>query len=58
MALAVVALAPLGWGDSPAPPTPSAAITIEDLLNIRQVGAPVWSPDGRAIAFTWGSARS
>jgi dipeptidyl aminopeptidase/acylaminoacyl peptidase len=36
------------------PPTPQAQkrMTTEDVLALRDVGAPLWSPDGRWLAFT------
>jgi len=50
----VLAVVPLACGGGPPPAAQPGAITIEDVLAIRSVGAPIWSPDGRAVAFTWG----
>ena len=30
-------------------------ITLEEILSVEQAGAPVWSPDGRRLAFAWGA---
>jgi dipeptidyl aminopeptidase/acylaminoacyl peptidase len=40
-----------GWGTAPSAQTP-AGPTIDDLLNLKRVGAPAISPDGRSVAYT------
>lgn len=40
-------------GEEPADLQPP--VTIEQILAVRSVRAPVWSPDGREVGFTWGS---
>lgn len=39
---------------SAAAPAAGRSATIEQLLRIDQAGAPMWSPDGRHVAFQWG----
>ena len=39
--------------DQTAAPTPQ--ITLEQVLSIADAGAPAWSPDGRRLAFSWGT---
>jgi dipeptidyl aminopeptidase/acylaminoacyl peptidase len=34
-------------------PTVASAVAIEQVLDIRQVGAPFWAPDGAAVGFVW-----
>src|SRR5215471_8792916 len=36
-----------------AAPPPDGALTIEKLLEVRHPSGPVWSPDGRHVAFVW-----
>src|SRR5947207_10241813 len=39
------------------PPTSaSGGLTIEQLIDIRHPSNPVWSPDGRHVAFVWDRA--
>lgn len=45
LASSVTTWAPLRANDEPAP-------TIDDVLNLHRVGAPVISPDGRLVAYT------
>src|SRR5437016_11421403 len=39
----------------PQPVTPSR-LTIEQLIDIRHPSNPMWSPDGRRVAFQWDRA--
>jgi dipeptidyl aminopeptidase/acylaminoacyl peptidase len=34
---------------------PPTSLTIEQILAVRSVRAPLWSPDGQEVGFTWGS---
>src|SRR6266511_2834985 len=36
-----------------AAPAADGALTIEKLLDIKHPSSPVWSPDGRRVAFVW-----
>src|SRR5215510_4940508 len=37
-------------------PSATKALTIEQLIDIRHPSAPMWSPDGRHVAFVWDRA--
>jgi dipeptidyl aminopeptidase/acylaminoacyl peptidase len=37
-------------------PSPAKPLTIEQLIDIRHPSAPMWSPDGRHVAFVWDRA--
>jgi dipeptidyl aminopeptidase/acylaminoacyl peptidase len=37
-------------------PSHSGALTIEQLVDIRHPSNPMWSPDGRSVAFVWDRA--
>src|SRR5262245_39224649 len=37
-------------------PSASKPLTIEQLIDIRHPSAPMWSPDGRHVAFVWDRA--
>jgi Tol biopolymer transport system component len=37
-------------------PSPSGALTIEKLVDIRHPSSPMWSPDGRSVVFVWDRA--
>jgi hypothetical protein len=47
---AFVALLAVGGADAQ---TPSGALTIDALLDIRHPSKAAWSPDGQRIAFAW-----
>ena len=51
---AVVVIGAL-WVSASQPATQpvSGALTIDTLIDIKHPSAPQWSPDGRAIIFTW-----
>jgi len=36
--------------------TPAARLTIDQLIDIKHPSSPVWSPDGRQVAFLWDRA--
>jgi dipeptidyl aminopeptidase/acylaminoacyl peptidase len=40
----------------PSPSLSPPALTIEQLIDIRHPSNPMWSPDGRSIAFVWDRA--
>src|SRR5712664_3016308 len=51
MSLALVAsMLTIGWGQA-TQSRASGALTIEQLIDIRHPSNPVWSPDGRTVAF-------
>src|SRR5580692_6975205 len=47
--LAIIAAVPLALGSSAV----AAPLTIEQLFDIRHPSNPVWSPDGKYIAYLW-----
>jgi dipeptidyl aminopeptidase/acylaminoacyl peptidase len=51
----VVLFAAIALGAAGAPPAKSdtAGLTIENLIQIRHPSDPLWSPDGRHVAFIW-----
>ena len=54
---AAVAAAACGAGTAAKQETPPASrLTIEQLIDIKHPSAPMWSPDGRHIAFLWDRA--
>src|ERR1700758_5025797 len=61
-AVALLAFAAALRGQTPskqssAKPSPAAhRLTIEDLIEIKHPSNPVWSPDGKHIAFIWDRA--
>lgn len=42
--------------DAVEPPAQPDRLTIDDLIEIRHPSDPVWSPDGRRVAFVWDRA--
>ena len=35
-------------------PVPNPPISVEQILQIRKAGSPLWSPEGSRVAFPWG----
>ncbi|MBM3779139.1 MAG: S9 family peptidase [Acidimicrobiia bacterium] len=52
--MAALALTAAGCTQPAAPPAAAPApVDIERVLDIRQAGAPFWSPDGASVGFFW-----
>jgi dipeptidyl aminopeptidase/acylaminoacyl peptidase len=52
----ILLLLPLGFRDACAQTAPPHGLTIEQLIDIKHPSKPVWSPDGRHVAFIWDRA--
>ena len=57
-AVALVAAVSAAWyaAAAGAPQTSSRKLTIDQLVDIRHPSNPMWSPDGRHVAFVWDRA--
>jgi dipeptidyl aminopeptidase/acylaminoacyl peptidase len=55
---AVVLVTTMAWAWSATAQQPNSRhrLTIDDLIDIKHPSGPVWSPDGRTIAFVWDRA--
>ena len=56
MALVTASAAAVAVSGSPPQPAGAPRLTIEQLIDIRHPSSPVWSPDGRRVAFMWDRA--